>query len=358
MPFHLILLAFLLTPALLSCSQDAVPPKAKATKDKAAHLVETMPVVTKDLGYSSLRTGTLRARREVRIVNQEEGRLKELPYYEGDRVHRGDVLLRIDDTLLRAELAKATASRKQAAVDLERLKKLSRDRLIPEEEIARAQTALEVAQAEETLLQTRLGYTEVRAPFEGVVSARLVEPGDVLPRFSHVLTLIDPAQLTTEVPVSELLLPHLSGGDPVKVQIDALGATPYTGHIQRIHPSVNPDTRQGIVEITIEPVPPGARPGQLCRITLKSHPALRRLIPFDALRRDSNGAFVFRVGKDGKARRVGVSTGLQLGEQIEILEGVKENDRVVVKGFLGLGDDMAVREASASRPEAGSQASQ
>jgi RND family efflux transporter MFP subunit len=331
----------LLAAASLAGCQPAPEQKAGGKEAPSAHLVELAHAERFEAPVQVERSGTLRARRAVQISTQEEGRLAALPGYEGDRVRAGELLFALDDTVIRAELSKAEAQRRQAELDLARLERLQGGRLVSEEELARARTALDVARAEEGLLRARLGYTRVAAPFAGVVTRRLAEPGDTLPRYSHLLTLADPSSLITEVTVSELLLPSLANGDAVDVRIDALGDRRFVGRILRIHPTVDPATRQGIVEIALD-APEGAIPGQFCRVTLTGRPLPRLGIPFAALRRDATGEFVFRVA-EGVARRVAVVSGTHLGQRVMVLDGLAEGDAVVRKGFLGLADGMAVK---------------
>jgi len=347
MRFNALILLTLLA-VLSACSrQDPPPVAASAAKDSVAHLVETAAVEEKSLSQESIRNGNLRARREVDVLPQEEGRIVSLPFFEGDHVERGQILLQLDDTLLGAELRKAEAQRRQAEQDLGRLERLIRNNLISEEELARARTALDVALADEQLLRARLAHTRIHAPFAGVISQRRAEPGDVMARFTHVLTLTDPTSLVTEVGVSELLLPSLAAGDAVSIHIDALGNELFAGRIQRIHPTVDPTTRQGTVEVALEPVPAGARPGQLCRVVLTGRPQTRRVVPFAALRRDNNGEFVYTVGADGKAQRSAVVSGIQLGDYVELINGPELGQAVVIKGFLGLAPGMRVSTAGA-----------
>lgn len=337
----------LLSLALAACSQETSESKGPGPGKETRHLVETMPVREQALVQEVDRTGSLRARREIRVQPLEEGRLVELPYYEGDTVEKGALLLRLDDTLLQAQLKKATAQRQQAALDLQRLSRLQGSRVVSEEDLARASTALDVAKAEEELLHTRLGYTRIHAPFDGIISARLAEPGDVLQRFAHVLTLIDPTSLVTEVTLSELFLPALAVGDPVEVRIDALGSQRFAGTIVRIHPAVDPQTRQGTVEITLEPAPPGALAGQLCRVTLRGRPQPRLLIPFAALQNDLQGEYVYLV-EDGKAVRREVVSGAHFDEQVEIIEGIAAGQAVITKGLYNLYEGKAVETVSAT----------
>ncbi len=301
----------------------------------------------------SVHTGTLKARRLLRVFTQEEGRITALPFFEGDRVRKGDVVLRLDEALLKTQLDKAVASRQQADIDLKRLQGLTGRQLVSEDEIARARTAVEIARAEESALQTRLGYAVERAPFDGVVSARLAEPGDVVARQTHVLTLTDPASLVTEVAVSELVIPYLRVGDPAEVRVDALGTTALPGRILRIHPALDARQRRGLVEVALDPVPPGAQPGQFARVTLRVDEGERLLVPFAALQRDRDRELVYRVGGDGQVARVGVRSGARHGNAVEVLEGLAPGDTVVTRGFLGLRDGLKV-QVVAPAPERGS----
>lgn len=332
--------------------KTAVGKSANSGGQRRAHLVEVAAAVVDSLRITSVYTGSLRSRRIVRVFNQEEGRITSLPFFEGDHVAEGQVILEIDDALLRAELDKAKAVRREAESNIARLKRLRDSRMISEDEYLRAATAVEVAKAEEAVLQTRLGYTRVRAPFPGVVAARLAERGDIVPRHSHVLTLIDPTRLLTDLQVSELLIPHLAVGDTVTVRIDALGDRVFEGAVLRIHPEVDARTRQGRVEIALQPAPDGARPGQFARVTFSVEALDRKVLPFSALRRDNDGEFIFLMEADNRVKRVPVRSGRRLADRVEILKGVEAGDRVVVKGFLGLVEGMEVKPVGVeTRPE-------
>ena len=337
-----ILLFLLLIAALAGCSGEA--PRS-AARQPSPQVVETARAEQRELAQTMKVVGTLEAVRRVDIVTQEEGTLVHLPWFEGDAVTEGEVLLRLDDAVIRAELDKARATRRQAELDLERLQGLVPRRLASEDELARARTALALARAEEALLQTRLARTVVRAPFAGVITRRLREPGDALPRHTHVLSMADPRRLRVRVAVSELLLPHLAAGQAVAVTIDALGGAVHPARIERVHPTVDPLTHKGLVDAVLEPVPAGARPGQLCRVTLRGAARPRLVVPFAAVRHDARGAYVYRI-EDGVARKRPVRTGQVLATWMEILKGLADGDEVVTQGFLGLEDGRPVQRAA------------
>lgn len=338
------LLVITLFLSFTACDQQANQDarKFRAGKKTRAQLVEVQDTLLQQLKSYTTRSGTLRALNTVKIFNQEEGQIREVRFYPGDRFRKNSTLVQLDDSLLRAQLDKATASRIQAQQDLDRLNKLVKKRLAAEDERARAATALKVAKAEEALLKTRMAYSVIRAPFDGIVTERKIEPGDIAPRYTHLLTVIDPTSLITRVEVSELLLPSLKTGNEVKIQIDALPGKVLKGRIHRIYPTVNQFTRKGTIEVSLKQVPEGAREGQFCRVTLAPPSGKYLMIPFSALRRDEQGEFVYRV-EQNKVQKVYVHTGIRDGNLIVVLDGLEHGSRVVTKGFLGLRNGMNIK---------------
>lgn len=324
---------------------------AKAPRGKPAILVETAVAEARDVQRQIVRNGSLRALRAVQLSLQQEGVLLELPFHEGDHVTKGELLARLDDTLLRAQLKKAQAQRHQAEQDLSRLKRLKNSRVVSEDELARAVTALDVTRADEEELQIRLQQTRLLAPFDGIISERLAEPGDTVPRLGHLLSMIDTSSLTTELKLSELVIAGLQQGEAVSLTIDALGPQAFNGTIQRIHPLVDESTRQGIIEVMLTPPPEGAMPGQLCRVTLPLRNSNRLLIPYNALRRDTRGEYLFVVGKDKRVERRSVVSGLHFEEMVELLSGLQPGERIVTRGFLGLGEGSPVELVDGENPK-------
>jgi membrane fusion protein (multidrug efflux system) len=322
--------------AIVAVSTASCSDSGKGGKKGKAHLVELAPAKRAPLEYTTDRAGSLRALREVKLFNQEEGRITAVLAHEGDSVHKGQVLVRLDGRLLQAELAKARAARKQAEYDYERLKPLEPKQLVSENTVALARTKYEMARADENVLRTRLGYMTIRSPFDGKVAAREVEAGDVAPKHTHLMTVVDPSKLVTDVSVSELLIPRLHIGDRADVRIDALGDQVQSGKILRIYPTIDPASRRGRIEVLLNPVPEGAQAGQFCRVTLFSTDSNPLVVPFSALRRDPEGEYVLVPDEKDRVRRVSVVSGLRFADRVEIRAGLKSGQYVVTKGFLGL----------------------
>lgn len=319
---------------------DNASTKAKVAR-KISHHVNVIKVTRKPIHARRIVIGSLEAQRSVRIFNEEQGKISALPFYPGDYIHKGTELVQLDKTIIQAQLDKAIAAYKQAQLDLKRIKRLIPRKLASEEQITRAKTALDQARAERDLFSSRLKRTSIVAPFSGYVSARNNEPGDVVSLHSHILTIIDPSELIAKIHISEILLANIKLDTKVKVRIDALGDNLHNGHVIRIYPTINPSTRQGTFEIKLDPIPEGALPGQLCRVIIETQTLPLRTIPLSVVRHDAKGEFVYRVIK-GKAQRTTIKTGIQLGNSIEVIEGISDGDTVVSKGFLGLRSNLSV----------------
>lgn len=330
-----------------------LPPATEGAERKARpRLVAVAVAEVRPVAHRAEVTGSLVARRIFRAYTEERGRVVELPHHEGDRVAAGALLVRLDDALLRAELAKAEARRAQAEADLRRLQGLARRRLTSEEAIVAARTALALARAEEQALRIRIARTRITAPFAGVVSTRRAEPGDVVAPGDHLLTLVDPGSVVARAPVPEHLHVRLRAGQPARLRIDALGTGWLPARIVRVHPTVDERTHQGLVEVVPARRPEGMRPGLLCRLALAATPEQVLVVPAAAVQRDPAGAYVFRL-EDGRARRVAVRTGRLTGEDVVVLEGLRAGDRVVVRGLLGLRDGAHVRIAGGGEAAGG-----
>jgi RND family efflux transporter MFP subunit len=215
--------------------------------ERRGHLVTTVVTERAPVSTQHERPGTLRLRRVVRLYAEEEGRIEQLEVFEGDQVERGELLVRLEDDVLRAELDKARATLAQERLDLKRFQDLAARNAASQDDLAQARTALALAEADLKLLELRLADTRITAPFAGIVTQRFAEPGDFVIKNTQLLTLADPASLVAEIYVSELVLPHISAGDPARIRVDALGGERFAGEILRIHPTLSEANRQAEV---------------------------------------------------------------------------------------------------------------
>ncbi len=360
---HSLVLCVLFSLSLTGCDDVSDTASNSSRADVAAHRVEVVAAQKKSVFLTQTVSGTLEAVTRIRLYNEESGRITQLPYYEGDRVKKGELLIQLDNALLKTDVDKARASREQAKVDLDRLKKLLPKKIATEEEVARARTMLDLALAEEARQSTRLRRTSIKAPLDGVITERLFEPGDLLAQPSHILTIIDPDKIRLKVSLAERWVPLVKEGQDVSLQIDALGDTTFTARVDRVHPTISAGIHKGIIEIVLDPVPEDASVGQFARASLALQASNRLVVPAHAVHYEPEGAYVYRViegatKKDGTNKDAAKTTieqvffeqGQQFGPLVEALTEIKVNDKIVTRGQLGLRDGKVVEVISQDNP--------
>lgn len=331
---------------LLSSCDDSAEISSRDKIKAPLHRVEVITVEQKPVSLTQIVSGTLEAVTKIRLYNEESGRITKLPYYEGDFVKKDTLLVQLDNELLKTDVAKAKVSKEQAELDLSRVKQLLPKKISTEEEVAKARTELDLATAEEKHQLTRLRRTSITAPFDGLITQRLFEPGDMLAQQSHILTIIDPTSLRLKASLAERWLPLVNKDQTVKIRIDAFGDKTFTAKVVRIHPTIDTRTHKGIIEILLDPAPEGTTAGQFTRADIKLTAADRLVIPVHTIHFDPKGAYVFRIinDKNGNAiaEKVFFEQGQQFGSMAEVLSVLKPGEKVVSRGYLGLRDKKKV----------------
>lgn len=285
--------------------------------------------------------GTVRSHSVANVAPKVMARVLEVRVSAGTAVKQGDVVAVLDDRELRsraeqarAALAAAEAQAGQADSDLRRARMLIQKQATTPQDLEAAEsrakaTRAQVAQARDGLaeVQVALGETSVRAPFDGVVAERLVDPGDMAAPGKPVVVIHDPQTLRLEADVGERCTAPLAVGQEIPVRLDSLQRE-ITARIEVIAPVADPQSRTFLIKAALPPQP-DLRAGIFgtLRVTCGTHPAL--LIPAAAVMR-SGQLESLRVVVEGGPRTRNVRTGKTYGDQVEVLSGVLEGEKVVV----------------------------
>lgn len=300
--------------------------------------------------------GTLEAENEVDIVARTTGPVIELSAEEGMSVKRGQRLARIDDSELRAQLSVARVRVEEAKRTYERTKALHGNELLSQESLDQARSSLESAEGELEGIQVLIGYTEITAPFDGLIVNRYVRFAQNVSVGTPLFRISDFDPLLCRIQVPERELPRLHVGQPAELGLEAWSDQRFKAEVLRVSPVV--DAATGTVRVTLEVNGEGKlRPGMFADVHLEMERRPEALvIPKKALALDSLGDTVF-VAEDGVARRRNLEIGFRNDELLEVLSGVKEGERVVVVGQDGLseGTPIAVRDPATdgAQPTAG-----
>jgi HlyD family secretion protein len=306
--------------------------------------------------------GSLVARRELPIGAAASGsRIDAVLVEEGDYVAKGQVLARLDGAVLEAQLRRAQAAVQAAAAaaasaeaEFRRVDGIRGTGAVSAEQVdqrraaaASAAARLAAAQAETSEIEARLDQMVVRAPADGVIAARNAEPGAIVsPGTPTLFQLIEGGlvEFDAQVPQDQLqrLAPGLEAEINLGSQESPAGDVRITGHIRAIAPTLDPQTRLGIVHISL-PLDQRLRPGVFVqgRIVLSRSPVLS--VPLSSLLRESDRSFVY-VATGSHAQRRAVQTGIAEAGRVEIRSGLAEGDHVILFAGAFLHDGAAVRQ--------------
>lgn len=356
--------------------------QAEITKEGAS--VSVIRVRPSAFAEKILVTGSLIARQEVLVSPQIDGyRITELLVEAGDRVKEGQVLAKLSSDTLLAQLAQQKASlnkaeaaiaqaqsrivegeatKKQAEAAFERAKELMASKTISksifDEREAAARTAaaasasakdgLRVVEADKQQveaqireLQVRLSYTEIKAPSAGLVSARNARLGAIASSASEALfRIIADGEIELEAEVPEVYLPRLSTNMTATIEVAGLKAR--QGTVRIISPEVDRSTRLGKVRIFIGD-DPQLRVGTFGRAEIEIAESNGLAVPSTAVLYREGGAVVQVVDESGKVESRKVNTGLMGDAQIEIVDGLKPDEMVVVRSGTLLREGDSVR---------------
>lgn len=313
--------------------------------------VEITVVERVTLARTSMVAGQLSPLRVVGVTSQVSGALLRVTVEEGSRVKEGTLLAELDSRELDAQLRAARANLTLARATAQRSEQLRANQFITVAEYERDQAALASAEATVTQLETRVGFTKIASPIDGVVTQRFVQGGDVVGGNTRMFTIADVNTLVTQLPVSELEVPFLREGSVVSVRVDALGRD-VQGRIRRIFPAADSVSRLVPVEVAISGAQQaGLKPGYSVRVTLNLDERSGALVvPTRAVvgAAGSNSVYVIR---DGKAERRRVRVGTDLDGKMEVFEGLAAGDTIITTGNALLRDGAAVRIVEPLAPE-------
>lgn len=339
-------LALLIAIAPAWAHAQAKPPPAMPVR---AALAKSAPAVDE-----ATAVGTLRADEAVTIRPEIAGRIAEIRFKEGQRVERGQVLVRLDQDEFAAVLA---SSRAQAGLDKQRLERaadLFRKSFISQQayDEARANHARSAAKQRED--EARLAKTVIRAPFPGVAGLRQVSEGAYVAAGTDIARLEKIDQLKLDFRVPEIYVGRLRAGQAVRAQLDAYGEQSFPGAVYALEPAVDEATRTVLVRARIANPDRKLRPGMFARVWAQL--AVREnavWVPEQAIVPRGQDSFVYRV-VEGKAELVRVETGVRKVGEVEISRGIAVGDLVVTEGAQRLGPGSAVnvmQKPAASAPD-------
>ena len=329
-------------------AQAATPDPKKATasssagkKKDAALSVSTFVVKPAAFSETIASTGTLRADEGVELQAETNGKVVSINFTEGTPVKKGTLLVKLNDSDLRANLDRAGYSKKLALTRERRYSQLLAQKVVTQDEYDTALTDVNVQQSNIDLYQAQIEKTEVRAPFDGVVGLRYVSVGAFVNAATKIATLQRLDKLKVDFAVPEKYSGRINVGADITFSV-AGGQRQFTGKIFAIDPRIDSGTRTLLLRAVCPNNDGSLLPGAFANVTVNLEQIENALlVPAEAVIPGLEEKNIF-VMKDGVAERRSVEIGSRTATQVHILAGLKAGDVVITSGLQQMRAGQAV----------------
>lgn len=283
--------------------------------------------------------GTVRAKLQARLEAKVPGRILEMRAVTGQSVKAGELLVRLDVQEIRARLDQALALQQQSASDLKRFTALLERAAATQAEFDAVQARARIAEAGVKEAQTMLGYADVIAPFDGVVTRKLADVGDQAAPGKPLVDLEDPAHLRLEADIPEAIIGAVTLGATMPVRVPNV-AGEFQATVSEIAPTADPNSRTFRVKLDLPPGS-GLRAGQFGRVAVPLAETMALRVPAAAVVRRGQLQMVFVVVDKQAVMRL-VKPGKRIGDELEIASGLSPGESVVIENGASLMDGQPV----------------
>lgn len=328
-------------------SLEAQIARLDTTEVKAEKLVpvEALLIEERPFEHFVRLSGTITSKENVLLSAESNGRVVEITAKEGDRVRKGDVIMRLESDFIEGQLQEAKAAFKLAKTTFERRARLWKDSIGSEIEYLSAETNFKAS--ENRLKQVRAQYdnTFVKAPVSGTLDAINVNEGEFVAPGAPVARVVDLSNLELETELSESYLTAVKVGDEVEVNIPALGLS-QSEKVIFTSQYINPANRSFTIKVSLNNGNALIKPNLLAEINLKDYAKESALVvPGLAIQKDLKGDYVFLAVQSAEGthiKKAYLELGKSFGEETEVLKGLSFGDRVVIAGYNEINDGQLV----------------
>lgn len=287
-------------------------------------------------------SGTVLPNEEVNLMSEISGRLVKLDIKEGAYITKGQLIAKINDRELQAQLQKIAYNQDLSKKIEARQKKLLNVEAINLEEYDVTSNNIRVLEAEKEVIEAQLEKTEIRAPFSGRIGLKFISEGAYLAPGTPIVTIVQSNPVKIDFSVPEKYTPSIRVGGTVKFNLDGDPST-YTARILAVDPKVDENLRTLRVRAIANNPEGRFVPGMFVKV-LADLDANRSamMIPTEAIVPVLKGKKVFVV-KNGTAQEAMVTTGLRTDKKIQIIDGLQPGDSLITSGIIAIKPNTAVK---------------
>lgn len=298
-------------------------------------------ITPKNLSEYVRSNGTLWPDEQVDLAFETSGKIVSINFIEGSHVKKGDLLAKINDKPLQAQLEKLQAQLTMSEAKEFRQKSLLDRDAISQESYQQIQTDVQSIKADINLVKARISETELRAPFDGIIGLRYLSEGSFATPSTKIARLVKNSPIKIEFSIPEKYTSEIKIGFPITFKIDG-NDNVYSAAVYAVDPKIEIETRTIVLRALYPNKNEELKSGRYAGITLE----LSRIenavsIPTEAIIPEMNGEKVFIV-KKGKARSVPVTTGLRTESSIQITKGLDFGDTLLITGIMQLRENMPI----------------
>ena len=329
------------------CTESAPEARGAAAPAPTAIPVITRAAHVEPMGIEIEAVGTTQANESVEVTSKASNTITAIRFQEGEVVERGEVLVEMDASQVRANLAEAQAALARSKSQYDRSRDLESRQAMAVADLEQVEASLRADEARVAAAQARLDDTVIRASFSGRTGFRKVSVGSYVSAGTIITTLDDTSIIKLDFTVPETYLFVLERGLPVKAAATGLPDRTFDGVVTNMDSRVDPVTRSVIVRAELATPDGLLRQGMFMTVALRGEVSPTLLVPEEALVPERGHAYLFVV-KDNVVERREVHTGKRRPGFVEIVNGVAEHERVVVDGTQNVRDGSVVQETSPS----------
>lgn len=328
-------------PLLTSISKG--PGKGSAMIRQSQQILNVSGFIINPTQMSELivNNGTLRPDEEVELSFETSGKIVSIYFTEGTRVKKEDLLAKINDRPLQAQLQKLQAQKKLLEEKEFRQRSLLDKDAISRESYDQIVTDLQTMEADINLIKARISETELRAPFDGIIGLRYLSEGSYATSSTKIARLIKISPIKVEFSIAERYADEIKIGYPVTFQIVGSDII-YKAAVYAVEPKIDINTKTIVLRALYPNKNEELKSGRFASVTLQLSQINNAVsIPTEALIPEMEGEKVF-IFKSGKASSVKVTTGLRTESSIQILTGLNFGDTLLTTGILQLRHNLPV----------------